>query len=174
MQPATAEQVAAISSGTTLPPALGDGEDVCTALTVTGPWVNGTTIDSRYTCDGIGTSPQLAWTNGPEGTKAFGVVLRDNDARDAVHWIITNIDPTTRTIGEGELPNGAFMATNSAGEKSYDPPCPAAGSSQHYTVMVYALNSLVAVNSSTSAAHVQADMEASALEVATTEFVYSR
>jgi hypothetical protein len=41
-------------------------------------------------------------------------------------------------------------------------------------VTVYALNALVAVNSSPSAAQVVADMESSVLEVATTDFVYSR
>jgi Raf kinase inhibitor-like YbhB/YbcL family protein len=174
MQPPTPEQKAAFVTVTTVAPALGEGGDEGTAMSVTGPWVNGTAIDARYTCDGAGISPQLAWTSGPAETKAFGIVLRDNDAPNFVHWVLTNLDPTERTIGEGALPQGAFMAVNGSGKQSYAPPCPATGSSHSYTMTVYALGSRIAVNGTTSAAHVMADMEASVLEVATTDFVYSR
>lgn len=174
MQPPTAEQEAAFVTVTTLPQALGDGEDQGTAMSVTGPWVNGTAIDARYTCDGVGISPQLAWTIGPASTKAYGIVLRDNDAPDFLHWVISNINPAEQTIGEGALPQGAYMASNGEGKQGYAPPCPATGTSHSYTVTVYALGSLVAVDSSPSAARVLADMETSVLEVATTDFVYSR
>jgi phosphatidylethanolamine-binding protein (PEBP) family uncharacterized protein len=66
------------------------------------------------------------------------------------------------------------MAINGSGKQSYAPPCPPAGSSHSFTVTVYALGSLIKVNSSTSTAQVMAAMEASVLEVATTDFVYSR
>ena len=174
MKAPTPEQKAAFVSVTTLPPALGEGGDEGTAMSVTGPWVNGTAIDARYTCDSVGISPQLAWTNGPAETKAYGIVLRDNDAPNFVHWVLANINSTERTIGEGALPQGAFMAINGSGKQSYAPPCPPAGSSHSFTVTVYALGSLVVVDNSTSAAQVVADMEASVLEVATTDFVYSR
>lgn len=174
MKPPTPEQKAAFVSVTTLPPALGEGGDEGTAMSVTGPWVNGTAIDARYTCDSLGISPQLAWTNGPADTKAFGIVLRDNDAPDFTHWVIANINPAERTIGEGALPPGAFMAVNGSGKHGYAPPCPAGGTSHSYTVTVYALRALVAVNTSSSAAQVVSDMDASVLEVATTDFVYSR
>jgi Raf kinase inhibitor-like YbhB/YbcL family protein len=174
MKPPTPEQKAAFVSVTTMPPALGEGGDEGTAMSVTGPWVNGTAIDARYTCDSLGISPQLAWTNGPADTKAYGIVLRDNDAPDFTHWVIANINPAERTIGEGALPPGAFMAVNGSGKQGYAPPCPASGTSHSYTVTVYALKALVAVNTSSSAAQVVSDMDASVLEVATTDFVYSR
>lgn len=174
MKPPTPEQKAAFVTVTTMAPALGEGGDEGAAMSVTGPWVNGTAIDVRYTCDGIGISPQLAWTSGPTETKAFGIVLRDNDSPDFVHWVIANIGPTERIIGEGALPPGAFMAINGSGKQRYAPPCPPKGSSHSYTMTVYALGSQIAVNSTSSAEHVMADMEASVLEVATTDFVYSR
>lgn len=174
MKPPTPEQQAAFITVTTLPSALGEGGDEGTSMSVTGPWVNGTAIDARYTCDSVGVAPPLAWTNGPGNTKAYGIVLRDNDAPDFIHWVAVNIDPSTTSIGEGSLPNGTFLAINGSGKPLYAPPCPPKGSTHSYTLMVYALGSVIAVTPTSSAEHVIADMEASVLEVATTDFVYSR
>lgn len=174
MKAPTPEQVAAISPATTLPAAIDNGGDQSGAMSVTGPWTNGTAIDSRYSCDGTGVAPPLAWTSGPANTKAYGIVLRDNDAPDFIHWVAVNIDPNTTAIGEGSLPNGTFLAINGSGKPLYAPPCPPKGSTHSYTLMVYALGSTIAVTPTTSAAHVIADMDASVLEVATTDFVYSR
>lgn len=175
MQPPTQEQIAAINTATTLPPAIDEGSgDQSTAMTVTGPWVNGTAIDTRYTCDGNGIAPPLAWTKGPAETKAYGIVLRNNDAADQIDWAMTNIDPGTTSLGESSTPVGAFIATNSSGQAAYAAPCPPKGSTHSYTLTVYALDSLIAVTPTSSAAKVLADMEASVLEVATTDFTYSR
>jgi Raf kinase inhibitor-like YbhB/YbcL family protein len=174
MKPPTPEQKAAFVTVTTLPPALGEGGDEGTAMSVTGPWVNGTAIDARYTCDDKGVAPPLAWTKGPEGTQAYGIVIRDNDAQNFIHWAAVNLDPSTTSIGEGSLPNGTFLAINSSGKPMYAPPCPTSGSSHSFTVTVYALDSLIAVTPTSSAAKVLADMDASVLEVATTDFTYSR
>jgi Raf kinase inhibitor-like YbhB/YbcL family protein len=174
MKPPTPEQKAAFVSVTTMPPALGEGGDEGTAMSVTGPWVNGTTIDARYTCDGNGVAPPLAWTKGPAETKAYGIVLRNNDAPDQIDWAITNIDPGTTSLGEASIPVGAFAATNSSGQATYTAPCPPKGSTLSYTLTIYALNSLIAVTPTSSAAKILADMDASVLEVATTDFTYTR
>lgn len=175
MKAPTREQLAAITTATTLPTAIDEGSgDHSPAMTVTGPWTNGTAIDQRYTCDGVGVAPPLAWTGGPSETQAYGIVLRDNDAPDFIHWVATNLDPGTSSIGEGALPNGTFLAINSSGKPLYAPPCPPKGSTHSYTVTIYALDSLIAVTSKSTAEHVIADMDASVLEVATTEFTYSR
>ena len=175
MQAPTQQQIAAITTATTLPPAIDEGSgDQSTAMSVNGPWVNGTAIDARYTCDGNGVAPPLAWTKGPEGTQAYGIVIRDNDSQNFIHWAAVNLDPSTTSIGEGSLPNGTFLAINSSGKPKYAPPCPPAGSSHSFTVTVYALDSLIAVTPTSSAAKVLADMDASVLEVATTDFTYSR
>ena len=175
MKAPTQAQLAAITTATTLPAAFDEGSgDHTTAMSVTGPWTNGTAIDSRYTCDSTGVAPPLAWTSGPADTKAYGIVLRDNDAPDFIHWVAVNIDPSTTSVGEGSLPNGTFLAINSSGKPLYAPPCPPIGSSHSYTLTVYALSSLIAVTPKSSAEHVIADMDASVLEVATTDFVYSR
>jgi Raf kinase inhibitor-like YbhB/YbcL family protein len=175
MKSPTQDQLAAISTVTTLPDAIDEGSgDHSTAMSITGPWVNGTAIDARYTCDGMGVSPPLAWTGSPEGTQAYGIVLRDNTKANALQWVIANIDPGTTSIGEGAVPTGSFLAVNSSGKSAYFPPCPSESSTHSYTATVYALSSRIAVTSTSSAAHVIADMDASVLEVATTDFLYSR
>lgn len=175
MQAPTQQQIAAITTATTLPPAIDEGSgDQSTAMSVNGPWVNGTAIDARYTCDGNGVSPPLAWTKGPAETKAYGIVLRNNDAPNQIDWAITNIDPGTTSLGEASIPVGAFAATNSSGQATYTAPCPPKGSTLSYTLTIYALNSLIAVTPTSSAAKILADMDASVLEVATTDFTYTR
>lgn len=175
MKAPTPEQVAAISPATTLPAAMDEGSgDQTAAMSVTGPWTNGTAIDSRYTCDGTAVAPPLAWTSGPADTKAYGIVLRDNDAPNVIHWTVTNIGSGTTSISENSLPQGAFTAVNSSGKATYDPPCPPKGSTHSYTLTIYALSSAIAVMPTSSAEHVIADMDASVLEVATTEFTSTR
>ena len=88
--------------------------------------------DSR----GGNTSPPLAWSNPPAGTKSFAVVMIDPDGRrglGSVHWLAYNI-PANRTAlqeGEGGSPPPADVTPgkNSRGIPGYTGPCgPPSGS----------------------------------------------
>ena len=39
-------------------------------------------MPSRLTCEGSDTSPPLSWSNPPEGTKTFALIVDDPDAPD--------------------------------------------------------------------------------------------
>ncbi|TDW75100.1 YbhB/YbcL family Raf kinase inhibitor-like protein [Kribbella pratensis] len=113
-----------------------------TSITVTSPVLrDGEAIPSKYTCDGKGISPPLAWTGTPAGAKALALVVDDPDAPRGTftHWVLLDLDPGTSSITEGTTPPGAKQANNSAGKPSYYGPCPPSGT-HHYRFTVYALS----------------------------------
>ncbi|MFN2556422.1 MAG: YbhB/YbcL family Raf kinase inhibitor-like protein, partial [Nitriliruptorales bacterium] len=51
-------------------------------------------IPTKYTSEGEDISPPLQWTNVPEGTRQFALVVHDPDApmtHGAVHWVVYGI-----------------------------------------------------------------------------------
>lgn len=87
-------------------------------------------IPRRYTCDGAGVSPPLAWSGVPERAASLVLVVEDPDAPRGtlVHWLLYNLPPTAGTLPEGvtaqQLPAGSHQGENSRGEAGYTPPCP--------------------------------------------------
>jgi Raf kinase inhibitor-like YbhB/YbcL family protein len=80
------------------------------------------TIPPKYTCDGEGIAPPLAWSNVPEATRSVAILVDDPDAPDGpfTHWLVTDLPPTARTLAEGgALPREASTATTDAGNTSY-------------------------------------------------------
>lgn len=99
-------------------------------------------IPSRFTCEGKNISPDLIFSNIPEGTKSIALLMEDPDAKQAWdHWLVWNIPPETNTLNEGGMPPGV-TGTNSNGTISYDGPCPPSGE-HRYIFTVYALNILL-------------------------------
>jgi Raf kinase inhibitor-like YbhB/YbcL family protein len=106
-------------------------------------------IPIQYTCDGADISPQLAWSNVPEGTKSFALICDDPDAPvgDWVHWVMFNIPSETRELKEeiandAVLPNGARHGTNDFRKYGYGGPCPPGGT-HRYFFKLYALDSML-------------------------------
>lgn len=52
-------------------------------------------IPARFTCDGEYISPELSWTDPPEGTPSFALICDDPHAPVGtwVHWVVYNIPP---------------------------------------------------------------------------------
>jgi Raf kinase inhibitor-like YbhB/YbcL family protein len=171
MSPPRSDQTDFVQVATT----IGDvvAQDVGT-MTVTGPWANGSAIDSRYTCDGDALSPPLVWTGAPEDTQAFAIVIDDMDDPAALTWLVTNIDFAITNTKEGQAPTGAVVGKNSNGAAEYFAPCPTRGSTHTYVVTVYALDELTPLEDGPDAATMRADIESAALEAATTVFTVSR
>ncbi len=107
---------------------------------------DGGTIPVKYTCDGDGVSPPLAWTGAPANTGALAIVVDDPDAPSGTftHWVVLDLEPTTTSIAEGQLPPNAKQAANSAGNPAYDGPCPPSGT-HHYRFTIYALSEATAL-----------------------------
>lgn len=102
-------------------------------------------IPPRYTCDGTETTPPLAWSNVPAGTRSVAILVEDPDAPHGMftHWLVTGIPPTTTSLAAGAaLPQGATAAHNSEGLLGYDGPCPEHGR-HRYRFRVFALDTAI-------------------------------
>ena len=112
------------------------------SITVTSTaFRDGGPIPRQYTCEGDGVSPPLAWTGLPAGTGALAIVVDDPDAPRGTftHWVVLDLEPSTASIAEGQLPTTAKQAANSAGKSAYYGPCPPSGT-HHYRFTIYALS----------------------------------
>jgi Raf kinase inhibitor-like YbhB/YbcL family protein len=101
----------------------------------------GGTIPRKYTCDGEGVPPPLAWTNIPANAGALALVVDDPDAPRGTftHWILLDLEPTAATLAERGVLPGVKQAKNSGGKNGYYGPCPPSGM-HHYRFTVYALS----------------------------------
>mgnify|MGYP000879228140 CR=1 FL=1 len=78
-------------------------------------------IDKKFTCDGRGISPALAWSDFPATTKSFALVMSDPDAPGGtyLHWLVCNIPVDKNFLSQNELlAPPAIALANSSGETS--------------------------------------------------------
>ena len=110
-------------------------------------------IPSKYTCDGKDTSPAVAWSGLPEGTKSIALVVDDPDAPDPaaprmtwVHWVLYNIPPSATGLPEAvkskDLPGGTKEGLNDWKRTGYGGPCPPIGRHRYFH-KVYALDAVL-------------------------------
>jgi len=114
-------------------------------------------IPAKYTCEGLNLSPPLAWSDAPEGTKSFALIVDDPDAPDPaapqrtwVHWVLADIPATETHIDEGAspsgLPSGTRIGKNDWGKPAYGGPCPPMGRHRYFH-KVYALDAVIELTS---------------------------
>jgi Raf kinase inhibitor-like YbhB/YbcL family protein len=100
---------------------------------------DGAPIPTRYTCDGAGRSPPLAWSGIPRETKELALVAQDLDAARFVHWTVLGISPSETRLPEGRVPHGALETENGFGRHGWGGPCPPKGEAPHrYVFALYA------------------------------------
>ncbi|MBC7879547.1 MAG: YbhB/YbcL family Raf kinase inhibitor-like protein [Anaerolineales bacterium] len=133
------------------------GNEPTAPLALTSPaFANGEAIPVNYSCDGTDATPPLTWTDPPRGTKSFALIMDDPDAGSTpwVHWVIFNIPASARGLDEG-LPTDAQLSDESIQGKAspystgYHGPCPPAGT-HHYVFKLYALDTKLDLDESTS------------------------
>lgn len=106
-------------------------------------------IPAEYTCDGDNVSPPLAWTDPPEGTVGFALIMDDPDAAEVagkvwVHWLIYNLPGDARSLPAGlkrDLPMypDARAGKGDSGD-GYGGPCPPKERIHNYHFKLYALD----------------------------------
>jgi len=136
------------------------------AMNLTSTSFQGSKIPARFTCNGAGISPQLAWSAPPAGTAGFALVVTDPDAPRGtfVHWVLYDLAAGTRALPEGvptlgQLDDGSRQGRNDFGEIGYGGPCPPPGSAHHYHFALYALDAKLNLAVGATRAQVEASMQ---------------
>lgn len=118
---------------------------------------DGGTIPDKYTCKGQDISPPLSWGEPPAGTRSLVLIVEDLDAPGGIftHWVMFNIPPDMRGLGEAvspqaRLPGGALEGKNGFGKVGYGGPCPPPGKPHRYQFTLYALDITLNVESGAS------------------------
>jgi Raf kinase inhibitor-like YbhB/YbcL family protein len=117
-------------------------------------------IPSRFTCEGENCSPPLEWSDVPEGTQSFALIVDDPDAPDPaapkrvfVHWVLLDLPADKRALSEGlaeGLPPGAGVGRNDWGQARYGGPCPPIGRHRYFHKL-YALDTTLELEHPTKA-----------------------
>jgi hypothetical protein len=123
------------------------GDDVGDhGLKLTSPaFAEGQSIPKRFTCDGPGISPPLAWSGVPAGARSLALVVDDPDAPGGLftHWIVLGLAAQADSLAEGAatrgLPPGAVQGVNDFDRPGYGGPCPPHGR-HRYVHHLYALD----------------------------------
>jgi len=96
-------------------------------------------------CIGDNVSPPLAWTNVPEGTKSFALIMYDPEGRGGlgvVHWVAYGIPASVTSFAENEVsgPSDKYIGGKSTpGLAHYFGPCtPPKTGLHHYTFTLIA------------------------------------
>lgn len=129
--------------------------ELVAATTVACPAVTGATfvltsplaaeggiLPADYTCDGPGSSPPLAWSQVPAGTREFALLMTTlpGDGSTKWNWVLYNIPASAAS-----LPRDAFgVGTPGVGSDGpfagYQPPCSQGPGAKRYTWTLYALS----------------------------------
>ncbi|MBI3723078.1 YbhB/YbcL family Raf kinase inhibitor-like protein [bacterium] len=126
-----------------------DGDPSALKLTSTA-FRHGGEIPVVHTAEGKDTSPPLAWTGVPQGTKSLVLVVDDPDAPDPkapkqtwVHWLLYDIPPDAKGLPAGvaakDLPNGTRAGKNDFEQTAYGGPSPPIGRHRYFHKL-YALD----------------------------------
>lgn len=112
-------------------------------IDLTSPaFADGGSIPVRHGCEGDNESPPLAWTDVSDEAVELALVMADLDGPDGIfhHWIVVGIDPDIRSIGAGEIPEGAVLAQATSDNAAYIGPCPADGERREYLITLFQLD----------------------------------
>jgi len=155
---ASAQQAAAVAVEVAAEPGL---------FLSSAAFADGAVIPGKYTASSPDpVSPPLEWSNVPQGTESFVVILHDLDGAvggtiaDVMHWLAFNIPGTTRELPEAvprtaRLADGSVQARNHNGEFGYlGPGAPSLGPYHHYVFELFALDTILDLDETASRAEV--------------------
>ena len=109
---------------------------------------NGAAIPRKYTGVAEDISPPLSWTDVPASTRSLALLCEDPDAPGGlwVHWVLYDIPPEVREIGENldksqtVLGGSAKQGLNDFRGVGYGGPMPPPGKAHRYMFKLYALD----------------------------------
>lgn len=155
----------AVAQGAPPPPAVEPGKELMAIVTLpamsdefteidvfTGGWPAGGDIPFKYTQYEGNEFPGLNWTDGPEGTESYAIIMQDTDlvmrGSPILHWSMVNIPADVTGLKMGmkpeEKPAGAIYGPNYKGAaQPYLGPRTPPGPKHRYHIQVFALNTML-------------------------------
>lgn len=132
-------------------------------------------IPANYTCDGQNVNPPLSFVGTPADAQTLALIVDDPDAPagDWTHWLVWNVDPSTKQLNENALISEAMQGTNDFGKLGWGGPCPPSGS-HRYFFRLYALDTRLDLPDSAKKADLLQAMEGHILETAELMGKYKR
>lgn len=143
-------------------------------------------VFNSFGCKGENISPQLSWSNAPEGTKSFAINMYDPDAPTGSgwwQWVIFDIPVSVNQLVENAgniklnlAPKGAIQSLNNYGGYGYGGPCPPVNGGIHeYIFTIYALKvSSLGLSKDTNPAMVGFYINANTIKKASLVMYYER
>ncbi|HBP01227.1 MAG: Phospholipid-binding protein, PBP family [Candidatus Moranbacteria bacterium GW2011_GWE1_49_15] len=146
-------------------------------MKITSPlFSDGESIPQRYTCDGEDINPPLNISGDIQpGTRSLALTVFDSDApgKGWVHWMLWNMEPETKAIGENSVPAGAAQGMTDFGRPGYGGPCPPSGT-HRYEFRLYALDAMLDIPETSTMKDLQMAMDGHVLDQAVLVGLYSR
>jgi Raf kinase inhibitor-like YbhB/YbcL family protein len=93
-------------------------------------------------CVGENVSPQFSWSNVPDGTKSFVMLMTDPEGRGGagvVHWVAYGIPASVTGFAEGEVSKPSDKYVGGKGTRGvgyYTGPCTPPGTTPHHYTFV--------------------------------------
>ncbi|NBO48755.1 MAG: YbhB/YbcL family Raf kinase inhibitor-like protein [Chitinophagia bacterium] len=103
---------------------------------------NNGTYPKLYTCDSLGISPGLQWSNAPSTTKSYAITMYTIPPTGDrhVYIVLYNIPSSTNNIPENSKSIGMWGINTVDGKNTYTPPCSQGPGAKIYVLTIYALN----------------------------------
>jgi Raf kinase inhibitor-like YbhB/YbcL family protein len=105
---------------------------------------NSSAANNNPNCVGDNVSPELHWSNVPDGTKSFVLLMSDPEGRapsGVSHWVAYGIPATVTGFAEGETSKASDKyvgGKSTMGVGNYSGPCTPPGPPHHYTFVLIA------------------------------------
>ena len=133
----------------------GGGRGVQVMTLSTTAWPDAGQIPAKHAQGGGEVSPPLTWSNVPDASVCFVLIVHDPDAAtgngtdDILHWMLWNIPGEARSLPEGvpqgsQLPDGTRQISVT-GPYYRGPGAPASGNAHHYMFELFALDTMLDV-----------------------------
>jgi len=95
-----------------------------------------------YTCDSLGISPGVQWSNAPSTTTSYALTMYTipPTGDKHVYIVLYNIPASTLSIPDNSKSIGVFGINTVDGKTTYTPPCSQGPGAKIYVLTLYALN----------------------------------
>lgn len=132
-----------------------------------------------YTCDSLGVSPGLQWSNAPSTTTNYAITMYTipPTGEKHIYLVLYNIPATAMSIPDNSKSIGIFGINTVNGNTTYTPPCSQGPGAKIYVLTLYALNALPTIsltNTQVTMAILQASMKNKIVDSAVMSVTYTR